>query len=119
MGVKLRERPGKGWFVLIDWNGQRKAKCFGKNKKLAKQFADKLTLKLKWTEENGEPLRLSSPNGDMPTIQEYFTECSPSMPSLIVKYQRPRITGETLRIMFFLPLDLGNSKKSSGRMLND
>ncbi len=74
MGVKLRERPGKGWFVLIDWKGQRKAKCFGKNKKLAKDFADKLTTKLKWAEQNGEPLRLSSPNGNMPTVQEYFAE---------------------------------------------
>ncbi len=47
MGVKLRERPGKGWYVLIDHKGQRKAKCFGKNKALAKEFKDKLEAKLK------------------------------------------------------------------------
>ena len=23
MGVKLRERPGKGWYVLTDYRGQR------------------------------------------------------------------------------------------------
>ena len=47
MGVKLRERPGKGWYVYIDWKGQRKAKAFGKNKKLAKDFKEKLEAKLK------------------------------------------------------------------------
>jgi len=47
MGVKLRERPGKGWYVLTDWNNQRKAKFFGKNKALAKEFAGKLEAKLK------------------------------------------------------------------------
>jgi len=47
MGVKVRERPGRGWWVLIDWNGQWKAKCFGKNKKLAKEFATKIEAKLK------------------------------------------------------------------------
>jgi hypothetical protein len=47
MGVKLRERPGKGWYVLTDWRGQRKAKCFGKNKALAKEFKEKLEAKLK------------------------------------------------------------------------
>ena len=74
MGVKLRERPGKGWFVLIDWNGQRKAKCFGKNKKLAQQFANKVTLKLKWAEENGETLCLSRPDQKMPTVEEYLLD---------------------------------------------
>jgi len=47
MGVKLRERPGKGWYVLIDWKGKRKAKAFGKNKALAKDFAEKMEAKLK------------------------------------------------------------------------
>jgi len=47
MGVKVRERPGKGWYVLTDWKGQRKAKCFGRNKALAKEFASKLEAKLK------------------------------------------------------------------------
>ena len=47
MGVKLRERPGKGWYVFIDHRNQRKAKFFGKNKVLAKEFKDKLEAKLK------------------------------------------------------------------------
>ena len=47
MGIKLRERPGKGWYVFIDWNGKRKAKSFGKNKKLAKDFAATIEAKLK------------------------------------------------------------------------
>ncbi len=47
MGVKLRERPGKGWYVFIDHKGQRKAKFFGRNKALAKEFKEKLEAKLK------------------------------------------------------------------------
>ena len=47
MGVKLRERPGKDWYVMIDWNGKRKTKSFGKNKALAKDFATKIEAKLK------------------------------------------------------------------------
>ncbi len=47
MGVKLRERPGKGWYVLTDYRGQRNAKFFGKNKALAKEFKEKLEAKLK------------------------------------------------------------------------
>lgn len=57
MGVKLREqwkldtRTGKkiskGWYVMIDWNGKRKAKSFGKNKALAKDFATTIEAKLK------------------------------------------------------------------------
>ena len=74
MAVKLRERSGKGWYVVTDWKGQRKTKFFGKDKKLAKAFADKLAAKLKWAEESGEPLRLSSPDGTIPTVQAYFKE---------------------------------------------
>ena len=59
MGVKVRERPGKGWYVLTDWNGQRKAKFFGKDKALAKAFAAKLAAKLKWAEQSGEAITLS------------------------------------------------------------
>ncbi len=47
MGVKLRERPDKGWYVLTDYRGKRNAKCFGKNKVLAKEFKEKLEAKLK------------------------------------------------------------------------
>jgi integrase len=74
MGVKLRERPGKGWYVYIDWKGKRKAKCFGANKKQAKDFADKLTAKLKWAEQNGETVNLKSPENKIIYVKEYFEE---------------------------------------------
>jgi integrase len=47
MGVKVREVPGKGWYVFINWKSQRKAKAFGKNKVLAKDFASKIEARLK------------------------------------------------------------------------
>lgn len=74
MGVKLRERPGKGWYVFTDWRGQRKAKCFGKNKRLAQAFADKLAARLKWAEQTGEPLALSQPDQAMPTVKAYLSD---------------------------------------------
>ncbi len=74
MGVKLRERPDKGWYVLTDYRGQRKAKCFGKDKKQAKLFADKLTARIKWTEQSGETIPLSRPDQAMPTVGTYLTE---------------------------------------------
>ena len=74
MAVKLRERPGKGWYVLTDWQGQRKAKFFGKNKKQAKAFADKLSARLKWAEQSGEPIALSRPDGQIPTLRECLIE---------------------------------------------
>jgi integrase len=74
MGVKLHERPGKGWYVFTDWNGQRMAKFFGKNKALAKAFADKLAAKLKWAEQSGEAVTLATPDGTIPTVEAYLTE---------------------------------------------
>ena len=74
MGVKLRERPEKGWYVLTDWKGQRKAKFFGENKKLAKAFAAKLESRLKWAEQSGEPLCLSRPDRGMPTVKGLLEE---------------------------------------------
>ncbi len=74
MGVKLRERPGKGWYVITDWKGQRKAKCFGADKKLAQAFADKLKAKLKWAEQGGETVVLSQPEQTMPMVKGYLEE---------------------------------------------
>ena len=74
MGVKLRERPGKGWYVLIDWRGQRKAKCFGKHKGQAKAFADKLAAKLKWAEQSGEAVTLATKDNTIPTVADYLRE---------------------------------------------
>ncbi len=74
MGVKVRERPGKGWYVLINWQNQRKAKYFGKHKALAKAFADKFIAKLKWAEQSGEPVALNRPDQAIPTVKDYLTE---------------------------------------------
>jgi len=74
MGVKLKQREGKGWYVFTNWKGQRKAKCFGKDKKQAQAFANKLTAKLKWAEESGESVSLSRPDKLMPTVREYLTD---------------------------------------------
>ena len=68
MSVKVEERRDKktgkykGWYVITHWHGQRKAKCFGKNKQQAKAFADKLDARLRWAEQSGEPIVLSQPD---------------------------------------------------------
>ncbi|NOT55868.1 MAG: site-specific integrase [Deltaproteobacteria bacterium] len=41
MGVKVRQRNGK-WWVFIDYQGKRKAKCIGDSLKTAKLFAEKM-----------------------------------------------------------------------------
>ena len=79
MGVKVRERRDKtgklkGWYVLTDWKGQRRAKCFGKNKQQAKAFADKLDARLKWADQSGESIVLSQPDQTKFTIQAYLED---------------------------------------------
>jgi len=80
VSVKVRERIDKktgkvkGWYVLTDWNGQRKAKFFGKDKRQAKAFADKLEARLKWAEQSGEPIVLSQPDQAMPTVKSYLED---------------------------------------------
>jgi len=74
MGVKLRERGKKGWYVLTDWKGQRKAKCFGEKKKEAQVFANKLAAKLKWAEESGERVSLRHPDQAIPTVGKYLMD---------------------------------------------
>jgi integrase len=74
MSVKVRLRPGKGWYVLTDWSGQRKAKFFANNKALAKVFANKLAARLNWAEQNGEAITLGRKDGTIPAVTEYLTE---------------------------------------------
>jgi integrase len=74
MGVKVREVDGKGWYVFINWRNQRKAKSFGADKATAKEFAKKLSARLKWAEVSGEPLVLSQPDQQMPTVKGYMSE---------------------------------------------
>jgi hypothetical protein len=44
MGVKVRQKDGK-WYVFINHNGQRKAKCVG-DKRAAEEVRRKLEAKL-------------------------------------------------------------------------
>jgi integrase len=59
MAVKIRERKGK-WWVFIDHNGKRKAKCVGE-KKAAQHVADTIAAKLKLGE-----LHLGDPTEERP-----------------------------------------------------
>jgi predicted DNA-binding protein len=75
MGVKLRERIGKGWYVLIDWKGKRKAKAFGKDEKSTQLFAQKMAYRLQEGEHIGASVSLDdSPKNSktMPTVKEYL-----------------------------------------------
>jgi integrase len=74
MGVKVREVEGKGWYVFINWRNQRKAKCFGTDKTTAKTFAKKLSARLKWADVSGEPIALSQPDQQVPTVKAYLEE---------------------------------------------
>lgn len=74
MGVKVREVNGKGWYVFINWRNQRKAKCFGADKNTAKAFGKKLSARLKWAEVSGEPLAISQPDQQIPTVKGYLTD---------------------------------------------
>lgn len=73
MGVKIRERPGKGWGVFINWRKQRKAKFFGDNKKAAQAFAGKMAVQLKWFEQNGDSHSLRVEKKEMPTVEDYLS----------------------------------------------
>ena len=45
MGVRLRQKDGK-WYVFINHQGQRKAKCIGSDKRMAVQVQKQLEAKL-------------------------------------------------------------------------
>src|SRR5436309_11853843 len=79
MSVKVRERrdktgKSKSWYVLIKSNGQRKAKCFGKNKRLATEFAEKLEARIKWGQLSGEPIVLAQPEQAKSTVKAYLED---------------------------------------------
>src|SRR5688572_25872979 len=79
MSVKVRERrdktgKSKGWYVFITLKGQRKAKCFGKNKRLATEFAEKLEARIKWGQISGEPIFLAQPEQTKPTVKAYLED---------------------------------------------
>ena len=74
MGVKLRERPGKGWGVFINWKGKRKAKFFGGNQKAAQLFAEKMAYRLKEAEQEGHIFSFGNSSKTMPTVKEYLVK---------------------------------------------
>jgi integrase len=45
MGVKIRQKDGK-WYVFINHQGKRKAKCVGDSKRAAEEVKRKLEAKL-------------------------------------------------------------------------
>jgi len=74
MGVKLRERSGKGWFVFINWKGKRKSKSFGSNQKSAQLFAEKMAYRLKEAEQEGHIFSFGNSSKTMPTVKEYLAK---------------------------------------------
>jgi len=45
MGVKLKKYKGK-WYLFIDYDGKRKAKCLGTDRKLAESIKRQVEAKL-------------------------------------------------------------------------
>ena len=74
MGVKVSERPGKGWYVFTNCKGQRKAKFFGRDERLAREFGRKLEARLKWAELSGEPVALSQLEQKIPIVKDYLED---------------------------------------------
>lgn len=77
MGVKLRERPGKGWGVFIDFQGKRKAKFFGKDKHRAEVFVKKMEAELELAKGGGTPVSLTAKEEreeNIPMVKEYLEE---------------------------------------------
>jgi integrase len=65
MGVKVRQKDGK-WYVFINHQGRRKAKCVGDSKRAAEEVKRKLEAKLtlgEFTLEEGKPM--------VPTLEQY------------------------------------------------
>lgn len=67
---KRKDRPG--WWVSINYKGQRKKKAFGQDKDEAKAYAAKLTAKFALSKVTGEPVVLSQPDQGMPTVREHL-----------------------------------------------
>src|SRR4051812_3074022 len=71
--TKRKDRPG--WRVVAYYHGREVTKSF-RDKKMAKEFADKLGAKIKWAEASGEPLVLSQAKStDRPvTVKSYLED---------------------------------------------
>ena len=77
MAVRVREKPkGSGeWWVFISHHGKRKSKKIGKDKRLAREVAEKIKAKLVLNE-----LTIEKINQKCPTFKEY-AEMWLSLPS--------------------------------------
>ncbi len=69
--TKRKDRPG--WRVIAYSQGRQLTKSF-RDKKQAKEFAEKMDAKIKWAEASGEPLALSQPDQKMPTVKAYLED---------------------------------------------
>jgi len=65
MGVKVRQKDGK-WYVFINHQGKRKAKCVGDSKRAAEEVKRKLEAKLTLGE-----FALEDDKSNMPSFQYY------------------------------------------------
>lgn len=66
MGVTVRKKNGK-WFVFINYNGQRKAKCVGDSKAAAEHVKRILEARLAL----GDLGIFEEPDSQMPTFDTY------------------------------------------------
>ena len=82
MGVKIRKRGGK-WYVFVNYQGRRKAKCVGTSRKVAEQVKSQLEAKLAL----GDMGAFDDGNQEIPTFDTYADrwlknyaelECKPS-----------------------------------------
>ena len=95
MGVKVREKDGK-WYVFINHQGKRKAKCVGDSKKAALEVKRKIEAKLTLGEFD-----LLDDKPQVPTFQEYAEKwlgqyvaiaCKPSSQRIIRGVVRNHLT---------------------------
>jgi len=70
--AKRKDRPG--WWVMINYRGQRKKISFGADKEKAKACAARFLAKFALAKVTGEPVVVSQPDQAMPTVQGYTEE---------------------------------------------
>src|ERR1700736_2889796 len=104
MGVKIRKRGGK-WYVFVDYQGRRKAKCIGSNRVTAEQVKRAIEAKLAL----GDFGFFGNDETKAPTFATYAdqwmrdyarVECKPSTAhgyeGVLRQYLRPRFASQHL-----------------------
>jgi integrase len=78
MAVKVGQRKDKpGWWVFVHHQGRRIKKCFGPGKsgeRVARQFAEKLSARIKWAETNGEAVVLAQSAQPVRTVKQHLMD---------------------------------------------